>query len=324
MKRMLWLVAAGLSASAIHAQTCPSPNFLQGSSVTVFDRSNYPGSAAGLQRQPDGSFTRQRYQIQSPYKKLDSVPNYQSALVNCSGAGARTFKTPPGWMPLADQTGAASQTMVASDFLGNGTAVALAVVAGGTRYAQAPAVDSLLVGLLNSDGSPQSPTYYPVPTNPVGLLVADLNRDGKKDVVVVSRGSGSDPGSVSVFLGKGDGTLQAAVRYTGHTNPAAALAFDFNGDHNLDLAIVNSGSGDVSILLGRGDGTFAASVNYPVAAGASSIAVGDFNGDGRADLVVGDGKNLSMLLGNGDGTFRAASNLPLSISPHGFGSRRLQ
>jgi len=320
MKRMLWLVAAGLSASAVHAQTCPSPNFLQGSSVTVFDRSNYPGSAAGLQRQPDGSFTRQRYSLQSTYKKLDSIANYQSAFVNCSGAGARTFKTPPGWIPLADQPGAASQVMVASDFLGNGTPVGLAVVSGGTHYPQAPAVDSLLVGFLNSDGSPQSPTYYPVPTNPVGLLVADLNRDGKKDVVVVSRGpdSGSDPGSVSVFLGKGDGTLQAAVRYTGHTNPAAALAYDFNNDHNLDLAIVNSGSGDVSILLGRGDGTFAAPVNYPATAGATSIAVGDFNGDGRADLVVGGGKNLSVLLGNGDGTFRAASNLPLSISPTGL------
>ena len=47
MKRVLWLVAAGFSVSSIHAQTCPALNFLQGSTVTVFDST----SAAGLQRQ---------------------------------------------------------------------------------------------------------------------------------------------------------------------------------------------------------------------------------------------------------------------------------
>ena len=147
--------------------------------------------------------------------------------------------------------------------------------------------------------------------------MADLNHDGKKDVVVVSGGSGSgaDQGAVSVFLGKCDGTFQSAVRYTAHNGPVSAVAYDFNGDGKLDLAVANSISGDVSLLLGRGDGTFAAAVNYPVATGASSLALGDFNGDGRVDLVAGAGKNLSMLPGNGDGTFRAARNNPLSISP---------
>lgn len=311
MKRMLSLLAAGFSVSAIQAQTCPPVNFLQGSSVAVYDQS----SAAGLQRQPDGSFTRQRYQAYSPYKRLDSTPNYQSAFVNCSAAGARTFKTAPGWIPLADQPGAASQSMVDSDFLGDGTLVGLAVVPGG--HSGGPAVDSLLVVILNSNGTARSNTYYPVYANPTGLLVADLNHDGKKDVVVVSAGSGaaSDTNTISVFLGKGDGTLQPAVRYAAHSGAASAVAYDFNGDHNLDLAIANGASGDVSILLGRGDGTFAAPVNYPAVTGATSLAVGDFNGDGRADLVVGGGKNLAMLLGNGDGTFHAASNLPQSISP---------
>jgi uncharacterized protein (TIGR03437 family) len=309
MKRVLWLLAAGFSVSAIHAQTCPSPNFLQGSSVTVLDYT----SGAGLQRQPDGSFTRQRYQSRSPYKKLDSTPNFQSVLLNCSGAGARTFKTPPGWVPLADQPGAASRTLVVSDFLGTGALVGLATVKGGQFGG--PSVDSLLVVVLNSDGSLQSNVSYPVSAYPKGLLVADLNHDGRKDVVVVSAGSGSDTGTISVFLNKGDGTLQPAVRYPAHTSPVSAVAFDFNGDHNLDLAIVNSGSGDVSILLGRGDGTFAAPVNYAVAAGISSLALGDFNGDGRADLVAGGSKSLYMLAGNGDGTFRAASNLPQSITP---------
>jgi uncharacterized protein (TIGR03437 family) len=313
MKRVLFIVVAGFSVSAIHAQTCPSPNFLQGSSVTVFasDRA----SAAGLQRQADGSFTRQRYSAFSPYKRLDSIANYQQNLVNCSAAGARTFKTAAGWVPLADQPMAPTQTMVVSDFLGSGTPVGLAVVKGG--YSAGPAVDSLLVGFSNADGTVKSHAYYAVSAHPAGLLVADLNKDGKKDVIVVSAGSGSasDTTTITVLLGKGDGTFQPAVHYAAHGDPAAAVAYDFNGDHNLDLAVANAGSGDISILLGRGDGTFAAPVNYPATASLAAIALGDFNGDGRMDLVAGGGKNLSMLLGNGDGTFRAASNLAQTISP---------
>src|SRR5208283_2384811 len=114
MKRLLCLVTIGFSVPPIHAQSCPAANFLQGSSVTAFDRT----SAAGLQRQPDGSFTRQRYSALSPYKKLDSVANYQSAMVNCTAAGLRPFKTAAGWTVLADQPTAPSQSMVVSDFLG--------------------------------------------------------------------------------------------------------------------------------------------------------------------------------------------------------------
>jgi hypothetical protein len=147
----------------------------------------------------------------------------------------------------------------------------------------------------------------------LGVVSADFSCDGKKDVMVVSGGSGSDQGGISVFLGNADGTVQPAVRYAAHSGPASAVAYDFNGDGKLDLAVANSVSGDVSILLGRGDGTFVAPVNYPAVAGASSIAVGDFNGDGRVDLAVGGGKNLAVLAGNGDGTFRAASVLPISV-----------
>ena len=179
MKRLLWLVSIGFSVSPIHAQTCPAANFLQGNSVTVFpaDRS----SVAGLQRQADGSFTRQRYSVFSPYKRLDSIANYQSSILNCSAAGTRTFQTPPGWTPLADQPLAPAQSMVVSDFLGNGSPVGLAVVKGG--YSAGPAVDSLLVVFFNADGSAKSNAYYAVAAHPAGLVVADLNKDGKKALV---------------------------------------------------------------------------------------------------------------------------------------------
>lgn len=308
MRRMCWSVAAGFLLTAAHAQNCPSANFLQGSRAALYDGS----SAAGLERQSDGSLTRQRYNVQSPFKKIDSTPNYQTAFLSCSAAGDRTFQAVPGWSFLADRQGIPAQPLLISNFLEDGTLVGLAAIPAG--HSRGIAGGSLLVAILNPDGSKKSSTYYPVAPGPLGVVSADFNRDGKKDVVVVSAGSGSDQGGVSVFLGNGSGTVQPAVRYPAHNRPAAAVAYDFRGDGKLDLAVVNLVSGDVSILLGGGNGSFAAPVNYPAVAGASSIAVGDFNGDGHADLVVGGGKNLAVLLGNGDGTFRPATVLPISVT----------
>jgi uncharacterized protein (TIGR03437 family) len=298
-----------ISVSALYAQTCPPVNFVQSNLSTGYDRV----SVSAVQRQTDGSIALQRYSALSPYRKQNSTANYELTLLSCSPVAGRTFRPPAGFTPLADRANASSQPIAFSDFLGDGTITGLAVVPGG--YNSGPAVDSLLIVLFNSDGSIRSNAYYPVSAKPVGLLVADVNRDGKKDVIVVSQGSGSDQGAVSVLLGKGDGTVQSAVKYSAHGAPVSAVAFDFNGDRNLDLAVANSSTGDISILLGRGDGTFAAATNVTTGTAGSSIALGDFNGDGKQDLVVGMNKALAMFLGNGDGTFRSASVIAMGGSP---------
>ena len=66
--------------------------------------------------------------------------------------------------------------------------------------------------------------------------------------------------TVSVSLGNGDGSFQAAVSYAVGSNPVAATLGDFNGDGRLDLAAANYNGSNVSILLGNGDGTFAGAV----------------------------------------------------------------
>jgi hypothetical protein len=65
----------------------------------------------------------------------------------------------------------------------------------------------------------------------------------------------------------------------GHA-PILAVAHDFNGDGNIDLAILNNGSGNVSVLLGNGDGTFQPAKNFDVGGtNPSSISVADINGE---------------------------------------------
>ena len=146
------------------------------------------------------------------------------------------------------------------------------------------------------------------------MAVGDFNGDGKLDLVVANELSNN----VSILLGNGDGTFQAAVSYgAGMTLFAVA---DFNGDGKLDLAVANIENDYVSILLGNGNGTFKATVNFGAGIQPTAMAVADFNGDGKLDLVVGgvDSDNVnvvSVLLGNGDGTFQAAVNYSTGSTP---------
>jgi hypothetical protein len=168
------------------------------------------------------------------------------------------------------------------------------------------------------------------------VAVADLNGDGKLDVIVAnSCGTSSSckyylrgfDGTVSVLLGNGNGTFRPAVAYSsGGETPVSVAVADVNGDGKPDIVVANecasgtncnSGNGSVGIMLGNGDGTFQAAATYDSGGFlAVSLAVADFNGDSKPDLAVvhssgSDGicctsPALSVLLGNGDGTFQPA------------------
>jgi hypothetical protein len=60
---------------------------------------------------------------------------------------------------------------------------------------------------------------------PYGIVAADLNADDKPDLITVN----SVGNNVSVLLGIGDGTFQAAVNYPAITNPTAIITGDLTG-----------------------------------------------------------------------------------------------
>src|SRR5260370_2689642 len=111
---------------------------------------------------------------------------------------------------------------------------------------------------------------------------------------------------MSILLGNGDGTFQAAVDYAAGLNPRDIVARDLNGDGKLDLIVTNSGTNTISVYIGNGDGTFKPQVTYTVGNSARAVVVGDFNKDGKLDLAVTNTNDntVSILLGNGDGTFK--------------------
>jgi hypothetical protein len=169
-------------------------------------------------------------------------------------------------------------------------------------------VVSVMLG--NGDGTFQPGQTYSVggAANSSSVNIADLDGDGKPDLLVTNKcsDSGCNHGSISVLLGNGNGTFQAAQSYSsgGRYGLIAAVA-DFNGDGKLDVAVSNDDDQTVGVLLGNGDGTFQPAQTYSSGAGLpQAIAVGDFNGDGKVDIVVANFGVVGILLGNGDGTFQ--------------------
>jgi hypothetical protein len=113
------------------------------------------------------------------------------------------------------------------------------------------------------------------------------------------------------------GTLASHAVPLAGDSPATIAIGDFNGDHNLDLAVANFGENTATILGGDGNGNFAVIGTTIVGSQPASIVTTDFNGDGILDLAVSNFSNntVSVVLGNGNGTFNAATTFAVGGHP---------
>lgn len=137
-----------------------------------------------------------------------------------------------------------------------------------------------------------------------GFAVADMNKDGKLDIVHgPPRKGGSRP---AIFLGDGQGGWrpwsEATFPRVRFDYGDAAVA-DFNRDGNPDLALASHLRGIVA-MLGDGRGNFRlwsdgiefqASDQAAAVFSSRAIEAVDWNGDGRADIVaLGEGPRLAV------------------------------
>ena len=161
----------------------------------------------------------------------------------------------------------------------------------------------LTILLGKGDGSFTAGWSTALGVYPFCIAAGDFNGDGDVDLAI-GNGNGTVPGTVTILLGKGDGTFSSAAGspITISTSPGTSVSAisvgDFNGDGKLDLL-----SDTLSVLLGNGDGTFTVVTPSVVAPSGSMLStgsgnpwlltVGDFNGDGTTDLAGADAILLS-------------------------------
>jgi uncharacterized protein (DUF2141 family) len=183
-----------------------------------------------------------------------------------------------------------------------------------------------MLGLLSLAGAAQAQIFTPTVlyssgknSHPYQVKIADVNADGKPDLLTANNGTGT----VGVLLGTGTGTFPTVVTYNAGPSPTSIAVADVNGDSKLDL--LTAATAGAGVLLGNGDGTFKSLTTYATSTGSSptSVVVADVNGDGKLDLLAanfGD-STAGVLLGNGNGTFQTAvtysiggGNHPLAIA----------
>jgi hypothetical protein len=197
--------------------------------------------------------------------------------------------------------------------------------------------DSYNVILLLGDGkgglalAPNSPIVMKQGQHPHthGLGIADLNNDGKLDLVTVNNADND----VSVAFGDGRGgfTRAPGSPFAVGPSPYPLALGDVNADGRLDIVATASATGPtrakqlplsraLALLLGDGRGGFQTS-RIPMRTGEPwFVAIGDVNGDRKRDLVVThhEQRELTVLVGDGAGNFRETVGSPFDLGHNAF------
>ena len=96
--------------------------------------------------------------------------------------------------------------------------------------------------------------------------------------------------------------FSAPVDYPTGFGAMAVAAGDLNGDHKIDLVLLDQTAG-ARVMLNNGDGTFGGPVDHALVANPIALALGDLNGDGLLDVASVSNAGVSVILNQGNAAF---------------------
>ena len=146
-----------------------------------------------------------------------------------------------------------------------------------------------------------------------GFFVADLDGDGRSDVVVTSEGDDRVAWYRNLGLGQVSGRLTISTQCV---DPQDVRAADLDGDGDTDVVVASSGDDTVSWFENVGSGAFGPrqliTGQAPVASG---VRVADVNGDGLLDVLAAftGTDTVAWFANQGGGNFGTAQPLPWTV-----------
>lgn len=205
---------------------------------------------------------------------LAGMPDAKGAMTLLYGASDGTFPT----RRVIDPASVGHWVVLAADVDGDGRLDLASIGGGQTAVTVRP-------GSGHRDDPFGAAIRYPTSNSPAGLLLADLDADGRPDLVSAERGL------LEQWQGCSDGHFRHfATLVSPDTDvPGASytpLAVDWNRDGILDLVY---GPANLHVRPGRADGSFGAELTCPLQFG----CIGDVDGDNRLDLL----NQAGLLLG---------------------------
>ena len=185
----------------------------------------------------------------------------------------------------------------------------------------------LMVGRPGSSSSPPAadwlsydlPRSFPVAATARLIAHADLNGDGKEDLILAGETQHMRERAIEILEGNGDGTFREGVTLELQNPIRAMVVADINGDGKPDLILLHPG---LAVLLNTTPGPGA-----PVSFGGEqslaggfgpALAAADLNGDGKAEVLVGTTPTRDA--SDEHGTLRIVSAPAFTDANHFFGS----
>lgn len=321
--------------------TCPPVTFQTSSVITLQPSST---SHIVVAKQQDGSWTGYELANASPYRLIRTTPQFQEQLGPCAQFAAGNGGVDSGDVATLTSgqylsvnptaTGGIDATLFDRNLnlvseneyelpafqttYGTGGATAISVTLADVNADGIPDAlvsaglpdynGSAVYELLGQGGSHFGPARLIYTARTIAnfgpLVAADVNGDGRADILVAGQQGNGNSNTITLLIGNGNGTFQAPMAVFSAPGSIGAIAVgDLNGDGKPDLVVtVPDPTSDASlamVALGTGNGAFSNPVSYQVA-GDDSVTIADLNGDGKPDIVT-DG--VSILFGDGTGKF---------------------